>query len=86
MVAGLGLLSVVVLFVQRLFFSVGLADRPALLIASLLIVLGTQIFALGLIGELVIFAHAGDVKEYAIRKIHSQNGLRKEDDDPVQTG
>jgi len=80
-VAGLGLVALSILFVQRLFFSIGLADRPALLIASLLIVLGTQIFALGLIGELVIFSHAGDVKEYAIRKIHSQSEIHKEDTD-----
>ncbi len=76
--ASLGVLAIAVLFVQRLFFDIGLADRPALLIASLLIVLGTQIFALGLIGELIIFAHAGEVKEYAIRKIHTQADLEQE--------
>lgn len=81
MLAGLGAIAIAVLFVQRLFFSIGLADRPALLIASLLIVLGTQIFALGLIGELVIFSNASDIQEYAIRKIHSQNGLQKNDTD-----
>lgn len=70
---GLGMLVITVLIVQRLFFGVALADRPALLIVSLLIVLGTQIFALGLVGELIIFGHAGELKEYAIRKIHSQD-------------
>jgi glycosyltransferase involved in cell wall biosynthesis len=54
---------------QRLFFGVGLADRPALLVSSLLTVLGLQIFALGLIGELIIFTHARELKEYAIEKI-----------------
>ena len=54
---------------QRLFFDIGLADRPALLVSSLLTVLGLQIFALGLIGELIIFTHARELKEYAIEKI-----------------
>jgi hypothetical protein len=35
----------------------------------LLVVLGLQIFALGLLGELIIFTHARDIKEYTIEKI-----------------
>ena len=54
---------------QRLIFGVALADRPALLVSSLLTVLGLQIFALGLLGELIIFTHARDMKEYTIEKI-----------------
>ena len=54
---------------QRLIFGVALADRPALLVSSLLVVLGLQIFALGLLGELIIFTHARDMKEYTIEKI-----------------
>lgn len=55
--------------VERLFAGVGLADRPALLLSSLLVVLGVQIFALGLIGELIIFTHAKEMKEYTIAEI-----------------
>ena len=55
--------------VERLFFGVALAERPALLLSSLLVVLGLQIFALGLLGELIIFTHARDIKEYTIEKI-----------------
>ena len=68
-VAALGLLFLAVLVVQRLFFDVGLADRPALLLSSLMLVLGVQIFALGLIGELIIFTHARELKEYAVRRV-----------------
>ncbi len=57
------------LVVQRLFFGVSLADRPALLLTSLMVVLGLQIFALGLLGELIIFTHARDIKEYTVEKI-----------------
>jgi glycosyltransferase involved in cell wall biosynthesis len=55
--------------VERLFFGVPLADRPALLLSSLLVVLGIQIFAIGLIGEIIIFTHAKDLKEYTIERI-----------------
>ena len=67
--AGSGALFVFVLVVQRMFFDQPLADRPALLLGSLLVVLGVQLFGLGLLGELVIFSHAGESKEYAIRSI-----------------
>lgn len=57
------------IMIQRLFFGVALADRPALLLTSLLVVLGLQIFALGLIAELIIFTHGKDMKEYTIEKV-----------------
>jgi glycosyltransferase involved in cell wall biosynthesis len=68
-VGALGLLFLAVLVVQRLFFGVALADRPALLLSSLMLVLGVQVFALGLLGELIIFTHAKDLKEYAVRRV-----------------
>ena len=68
MVAAFGGLFTALLVVQRLFFDVALANRPALVLASLLVVLGVQVFALGLIGELIIFTHASHMKEYAVRR------------------
>lgn len=65
----IGALLLAWLAVQRLFFDVALADRPALLLTSLMVVLGMQVFALGLLGELIIFAHARDIKEYSIERI-----------------
>jgi glycosyltransferase involved in cell wall biosynthesis len=64
-----GILELLYLVVERLYLHVPLADRPALLLASLLIVLGVQIFALGLLGELIIFTHAGGSKDYQIDRI-----------------
>ena len=49
--AGFGGIVTAVLVVQRLFFGTALADRPALLLGSLMVVLGVQTFALGLIGD-----------------------------------
>ena len=57
------------LVIERMFYAVPLADRPALVLASLMIVLGIQIFAIGLIGELIIFTHAKSMKEYAIAEV-----------------
>ncbi len=65
----LGLVSTGTLVIAKLVYGVGLGDRPALILAVLLIVLGIQILALGLIGELVIFASGRRIKEYAIERI-----------------
>ena len=65
----LGAVFLLYVVVERLFFNVSLADRPALLLSSLLVVLGLQIFGLGLLGELIIFTHAREIKEYTVEKI-----------------
>lgn len=67
--AAVGMLTMLVVVVQRLFFDVGLAERPALLIGALLMVLGVQLLAIGLVGEIVIFTHAREMKEYTIEEI-----------------
>ena len=68
-VLAFGGLIVLFVVIQRMFFDVPLGDRPVLLLGSLLVVLGVQVFALGLIGELIIFTHAGSLKEYKIAEI-----------------
>lgn len=64
-----GLIFTAVLAYQRLFLEKALADRPALLLGLLLMVLGVQLFALGIVGELVIFTNARQMREYTIEKI-----------------
>jgi hypothetical protein len=54
---------------RKLFLGERLADRPLLLLGVLLIVLGVQVVALGLIGEIVVYTHARDIKEYAVEEI-----------------
>jgi glycosyltransferase involved in cell wall biosynthesis len=66
---GLGIATTMYLIGERMFFDIALANRPALILSSLLIVLGIQIIAIGLIGEIIIFTHAKDLKEYKIDKI-----------------
>jgi glycosyltransferase involved in cell wall biosynthesis len=64
-----GALIIAYLCVERLLFNHELGDRPALLLAALLVVLGMQIFALGLLGELIIFTHARDLKDYRVEEV-----------------
>lgn len=45
------------------------ADRPLLILGTLLMVLGIQLVSIGLIGELIIFVHARKLKEYHVEKI-----------------
>jgi glycosyltransferase involved in cell wall biosynthesis len=65
----IGAILVIYLAIDRLVFRHPLADRPALLLSSLLVVLGMQLFALGLLGELIIFTHARDIKDYQIDEV-----------------
>ena len=67
----LGALLVTWMVVERLFFGQGLTQRPALLLSTLLVVLGLQLFAIGLLGELIIFTHARQVRDYQIDSVLS---------------
>ena len=58
---GVGALLIMVMVVERLFFDQALA--------SLLVVLGLQLFAIGLLGELIIFTHARDLKDYQVDRV-----------------
>jgi glycosyltransferase involved in cell wall biosynthesis len=65
----IGVALVLYLSVDRLVFQHALANRPALLLSSLLVVLGLQLFALGLLGELMIFTHARGMKDYQVDRV-----------------
>jgi hypothetical protein len=45
-----------------------IGHRPLLLLAVLLIVVGIQIASIGLLGELLIFTHARDLKDYVVEE------------------
>ena len=57
------------LFFYRILGYGPIAGRPLLLAGALLLVIGIQMVAMGLIGEMIIFTHAGDIKEYNIEEI-----------------
>ena len=66
---GLGSAVIGYLGFERLFLGIGLSDRPLLIAGSLMMVLGVQLFSVGLLGEIIIFTHFREAKEYQVREI-----------------
>lgn len=66
----LGACITAVYLVMRIFGVWSLADRPGLIFAVLMIVLGLQIIALGLVGEIIIFANSRRMKQYTVKSIN----------------
>ena len=66
---GSGAVITTYLGLYRLLGFGGIADRPLLLLGVLLMVLGVQLFSIGLLGELIIFTHAREHQEYQIEEI-----------------
>ena len=56
------------LAIYRIFGYGGIADRPLLVLGVLLMVLGVQLLSIGLIGEIVIFTHAREIKDYRVKE------------------
>jgi hypothetical protein len=71
LLSGLGALLLAVLFFQRLAGE-SLANRPLLLLAVLMIVLGIQSVALGLIGEMIVHLTASQRRRYRLRTAPSR--------------
>jgi hypothetical protein len=62
-----GAALLLVLFVQRIGGQ-GIANRPFLLLGSLLAVLGVQAIALGLVGEIIVYLHAPSRRPYRLAR------------------
>lgn len=69
----LGVICGLYVVAQRNFGQVPLADRPALLLTVLLIVLGIQVGAVGLMAEIVIFTRYRTTPAYRIDRIVTQD-------------
>jgi glycosyltransferase involved in cell wall biosynthesis len=57
------------LFAYRILGFGGIAGRPLLLLGALLLVIGLQMISIGLIGEMIIYTHAREQKEYNIETV-----------------
>ena len=68
-VLALGGLATLWLAADRLIWGVPLADRPALILSTLMVVLGLQIISVGLIGEIIAFTYAKDHKDYKVDRL-----------------
>jgi len=53
---------------QKVVLDLAIGHRPMLLLAVLLIVVGIQVASIGLLGELMIFTHARELKDYVIEE------------------
>ena len=78
---GAGFLLSIYLFIERIFFNIALADRPMLLVAILLIVFGILSFAIGLVGELIIFTHAEHIQDYIVEEVIQKENSEREGED-----
>ena len=67
----LGFVIDLIVAIEKVFFSTGLADRALLLLGVLLMVLGVQTLSLGLVGEIIIFTHARNIREYKVAEVIS---------------
>jgi hypothetical protein len=67
LLSSVGVLLLGVLFVQRLLGQ-GIADRPLLLLAVLMLVMGIQAIALGLVGEIIVHLDASRRSPYRLAR------------------
>jgi len=65
---GGGVLISFYLGIERILGMTALSNRPLLILGVLLMVLGVQIGAIGLLGEMIIFTHARKMKDYTIER------------------
>ena len=68
----IGIVICAYLSVQKFVFDQGVSGRPLLLLGVLMIVLGVQILGFGLVGEIIIFSQARNLKEYRIERVFDQ--------------
>ncbi|MBN1997977.1 glycosyltransferase [candidate division KSB1 bacterium] len=65
----IGLIINVYLFTYRILGLISLAGKPMLLLGTILLIIGIQMISIGLLGEMIIFTHAKEIKEYNIEEI-----------------
>jgi hypothetical protein len=66
---GAGVMLLLYVGIQRIFFDVLIGVRPPLIIGIMCLVGGTQVASFGLLGEIISFVHGRFLKEYTIEKI-----------------
>jgi hypothetical protein len=78
--AGLGAAVSAYLGVARLLGQGPIAERPLLLFGVLLIVLGIQSVSLGLLGEIIIFTHARQIRGYRVVRVIGGAPVEREEE------
>lgn len=67
--SGVGGLTLAYLALYKFLGFGGIAGRPLLIFGVLLVVLGVQLFSIGLLGEIIIFTHASETKDYQVKEV-----------------
>lgn len=65
----IGAIMTTVLAISRIMGETALSERPILIFAVMMVVLGIQILAIGLVGEIIIFSGARRMKQYEVAEI-----------------
>jgi len=68
--------------IQKFWFERAISGRPLLLLGVLLIVLGVQVLGFGLVGEIIIFSQARNLKEYRIERVYESEGPADDPGEP----
>jgi glycosyltransferase involved in cell wall biosynthesis len=58
------------MIIQRLMMDTALYQRPLFLLGLLLFVLGVQVIGFGLVGEIIIYTQARNLREYRVDRIY----------------
>jgi hypothetical protein len=66
--AAVGGVILAILAYQKLFLGAGLYNRPLFLLGLMLVLLGVQIFGFGLVGEIIIYTQARNLRGYRIEQ------------------
>ena len=61
----------------KVVLGMGIGHRPMLLLAVLLIVVGIQIASIGLLAEIMVFTHAGDLKDYVVKEVREVREVKE---------
>jgi len=64
----IGMMIITLIFIQKILLGSPIGNRPGLLMAVLFMVLGIQAASVGLLGEIIVFTHGRQKKEYTIEK------------------
>ncbi len=83
----LGGLLCTTLIVQGLIGGLGVNfGRPLFLVGILFAVLGVQVIGFGLVGEIIIYTRARNVREYRVEKVHEGDDDARNDDGNATLG
>jgi hypothetical protein len=64
-----GLISLLILFIQRFLFDISIGNRPFLFVSLLMLILGVLVSSAGLLGEIIVFFNSWGRKEYSVEKV-----------------